>query len=272
MMHDDSVGFRNISIGLSGRLGVIGLIAGLAAILLGEPVRAGPSEDLPDLEGHWAKRIVQVTVSDPPILGKYETKSVQLMDVEIEQDGRDLVVHSDTCSVTLHSEGSPLHPHLPRAFYEAIPDFHRSGRIVDAEDGYRVEIDSVVSVLGARLRQKKSENLPTSPDDPRVVDDDKDGHRCRTFSITGFINGETYVVQRGWDSFDGRLVSSNRIVGDVNWNADQSVLDATNFLLKTQPASKPHPNSKKHRFVMVRVPKEIDCDYLNKHDEKPFED
>ena len=58
-------------------------------------------------------------------------------------------------------------------------------------------------------------------------DDDHDGHPGVTVRIGGLIDGEVYLVQRGWSEFAGTAYDADTIRGDVRFDQDQEILGAT---------------------------------------------
>lgn len=215
--------------------------------------------DPPDLQGTWAQKIVMTSLSDPPVIGEVTSRTITYALYEVTQERRDLEVRTETCDVKLRNESSMMSTLLPDRFVRALPDEERSARIADTDDGPVLEFERSYTVLGARLREPRSETLPSSPDDPRVIDDDGDNHPGVTIQVEGIVDGALRVVQRAWDRYRAPVESTSRVAGTVEWRVDQHVVDATSVFLQGQPPTRPHPDESKSHFEMVRVSSDFDC-------------
>jgi hypothetical protein len=138
-------------------------------------------------------------------------------------------------------------------------------------DGWGIEVDKSLSVLGASLRAPATETLPTNPDDPRITDPDDDGHPGVTIRIEGIVSGEMYIVQRAHDAYRGEIVDNSRIRGRVAWKTKQVVLDSNSMFLGNQPDNRPHPNAAKSHFTMVWASEQTDCKEIVSRQDKLFD-
>jgi len=140
----------------------------------------------------------------------------------------------------------------------------RSAILVEQTGSLHFESSTYVEVRGALLEDPVSDPLPTDPEDPRVIDQDEDGEPGMTVRITllGILEGETYVVQRMSYRLSGVVVGSDRIEGTIEWSDEQTVLGATNPLLKAETVGTLDPDPAAHRFVMVRVDETWTCETL----------
>ena len=215
---------------------------------------------LPDVEGWWAQKMVLTAVSDPPFVGEVINETINYVLIRIAQEGRQLTLHSRVCDVDIDSNFTRVRTIIPSAFAEALPDSERSAELVRDDGRWRVEVDRLLSVVGAQLREPTSERLPTSADDPRVVDADEDGHPGLTVKIRGMVDGKIYVVQRGWDAYAGAVQNGDRIQGDVRWSTEQTVVGSNNIFLRSQPPTEPHENPERSFFEMVRLDDAPSCE------------
>jgi hypothetical protein len=218
------------------------------------------SKAVPDVDGWWAQKMVLTAVSDPPFVGEVTNETINYLLVRVDQQGRDLTLYNQVCDVDIDSSFTKVRTIIPDAFAEALPDSQRSGELVRRDGRWRVQVDRLLSVVGAQLREPTSERLPTSTDDPRVVDADEDGNPGLTVKIRGMVNGELYVVQRGWDTYSGLVASRERIRGDVRWSTEQTVLGSNNMFLRSQPPTEPHDNPDRSFFEMIRLDGTPSCD------------
>jgi hypothetical protein len=92
--------------------------------------------------------------------------------------------------------------------------------------------------------------LPATPDDPRVYDQDEDGHPGVTL-VLGNDLCEIYIVQRTRTRLTGAVVDGARVEGTFSADLDKVVLDATQTLCKG--ANTVTPSALPSRFVLVRI-------------------
>jgi hypothetical protein len=224
----------------------------------------GPTPDAPDaaaeptdLTGTWAQRQVTVSNVDVPVVGTTRTPTVSLLLVEAtpaDAPGA-FDLHLTTCGITMGSDADPARTVVPDAFVSALPEVDR--RAVIGDDG-TYTVDWLTQVHGARLTDPENDALPTSADDPRVIDQDEDGRPGLTVRVTGLVDGEVYVAQRGRDRMVGRL-ADGRVDGLVEWTSEQAVLDAEVELLRTPVPSRPEPDPAAHVFGLRRLPAGATC-------------
>ena len=235
----------------------------LVALLVGVGVRGA----LPDLAGTWAMVQVYPQSAVLPFTGVVTRTSYVVQWVEIEQDGATLTMR-DTYCLTFVDDGTALvSTEIPTAFMAALHPLPRTATLADQGDEIAFVQPPYLEVRGAVLENAESEALPIDPDDPRVFDQDGDGHPGMTvlIKILGIIEGQTYVVQRVRYALVGRVVAPDRIEGSIEWSDEQTVLDATNPLLKIDTIGYPDPDLTKHIFVMSRVQQSQTCEWLGEH-------
>lgn len=213
----------------------------------------------PDLRGNWAQRVVTTAVSEVPIVGKVVTRTISVQRVEITQKGRDLEMTTEVCDIRVNSSVDVVETHIPDRFVAAMGTVKRPAKLVERDGVFELVVPKKLELIGVELREPTSEYLPTDPDDPRVIDQDKDGHPGVTVKVSGLIDGSLYIVHRGWDRLVGTFDGSDRIAGPVKWDLEQKVLDSTSVFLGDPPKSKAHPNPNKSHFGMRRVADKSDC-------------
>ena len=221
------------------------------------PVGGSTGTDTEGLTGTWAQRQVTVSNVDVPIVGTTRTPTVSLLLVEATPGAADgaFDLHQTVCGIEMGAEADPARTVVPDAFVDSLPSVVRQATL--APDGaYTVEW--LTQVHGAHLDDLETEALPTTPDDPRVFDQDEDGRPGLTVQVTGLVDGEVYVVQRGRDRMVGHRTDDG-VDGLVEWTNEQAVLDAEVDLLRMPVASRPEPDPAAHVFSMRRLPAGSDC-------------
>ena len=235
------------------------------------PTTDSPADttELPDLEGVWAQKLVTTAVSKVPLIGEIISQTVTLQRVTIAQSGTELVLDAQTCDVQLESNQSSLATHIPRRFVDAIDAPPRKAYLRKRKGGYYLLAPGRTKTLGVKLAGD-SDKLPTEASDPRVFDQDEDGHPGMTVRVSGFIDGKLYMLQKSWDRLWGKLLEGDRIAGRVKWKAQQVVLDSTSSLLGSPPDSKPHADPKQSYFRMTRVDAHTSCNDIRKNKKTLF--
>ncbi|MFC2077884.1 hypothetical protein ACFLTM_03665 [Candidatus Bipolaricaulota bacterium] len=235
----------------------------LAALLVGIGVRGA----LPNLAGRWAMVQVYPQTAVFPFAGEVTRTSYVVQWVEIEQDGATLTMR-DTYCLTFVDDGTPLvTTEIPASFMTALRPLPRTATLSDQGDEIVFVQPPYLEVRGAVLENAESDALPIDPDDPRVFDQDGDGHPGMTVfvKILEIIEGQTYIVQRVRYALLGRVVEPDRIEGSIEWSDEQTVLEATNALLKVDTIGYPDPDPTKHIFIMIRMQEIQTCEWLGEH-------
>lgn len=213
---------------------------------------------LPDFRGVWAQKLVTTAVSSVPLVGEVVSRTITYQRVQIDQQGDQLEVTAQPCDVKLVSNQSSIQTHIPRRFVESMEAQPRKAFVRHRKNGFYLLAPRRTHVLGAEMKDPDAA-LPKDASDPRVVDQDKDGHPGMTVRVSGLIDGRLYLIQRSWDRLWGRLIDGDKIAGRVKWHSDQVVLDSTSRWLGDPPESKPHPDPKQSYFRMIRVDDAATC-------------
>jgi len=232
----------------------------LLVALLGCWVAAG----LPDLSGTCAMIQILLQIAVLPLVGEIPRTSIVAQSVDVVQEGATLTMTGRYCFIDV-DDGTPLvKTEIPAAFISSVTPGPRTAQLRETEGGIEFKQPIYLEVRGAVLDDPAADPLPTDPFDPRVFDQDGDGRPGMTVRVTilGIVQGETYVVQRVRYRLIGRVIGSDRIEGRIDWIDEQSVLDATNALLKADAMGTPDPDPSAHRFVMVRVDASWTCETL----------
>ena len=185
----------------------------LAILLLVFLVTTSVRGELPDLHGAWAMLQVYPQITTMPLAGDVAQTSYVVQLVDIEQNGESLMMSDQYC-FTYVDDGTPLvRTEIPAAFMASLRPLPRTATIGEHDGEMLFVQDPYVEVRGAQLDDVEDDELPVDTEDPRVFDQDGDGHPGMTVlvSIFGIIEGETYIVQRVRYTLSGRVISSDRI-------------------------------------------------------------
>ncbi|MGF1507993.1 MAG: hypothetical protein ACFB9M_00670 [Myxococcota bacterium] len=214
---------------------------------------------MPDLAGVWAQLQVTTSVVDVPFKGRAETELRSLALLEVQQDHRELSIRETICSLQSQGPTPIIQTAYPPRFRDALSGHERSAVLTYDGGAWRYTEPKSYRTNGARLRDPPGERLPEEPEDPRVLDADHDGKPGLTVLVRGWVEGEVYLVQRGWSELSGIVRSGRQIEGQVAWASEQRVLDATSRLLTRAPKARPHPQDGRSFFRMARVPRRATC-------------
>ncbi|TVQ97874.1 MAG: hypothetical protein EA398_14040 [Deltaproteobacteria bacterium] len=207
-----------------------------------------------DPVGRWTCVQVTVAISHVPVLGTLETVTRAVSDLAISVDGAEgYAVEWRVRSLDVNSGTRLARTEIPDALVRHMNVVRRRLIWPVEGDASRVLLPRATDVTGARLANPLTDRLPSDPDDPRVFDQDRDGKPGVTVRVRGLARGEIHVVQRAWSVLTGTVDGRDRVVGTVAWDVEQSVLSATNPVLRNPPENRPHPDPARSMFTMERV-------------------
>jgi hypothetical protein len=227
---------------------------------------------IPDLEGTWAMVQLYPQIAILPFAGEVNRTSTVVQWVDVVQEDTTLIMQDRYCFTVIDDETTLVSTVIPQTFMAALQPSPRTATLSERDGEIQFVQEPYTEVRGAHLGNV-NDALPTEPNDPRVVDQDADGHPGMTVSVNilGIIGGETYVVQRVRYALQGTLVTLNRIEGTIAWSDEQSVLEATNALLKANTIGYPDPDPSRHIFIMLRLEGPLTCEWLGEHWRELFE-
>lgn len=187
----------------------------------------------------WRLELVIATLAHAPILGVLRAEGRSELAVHLERTPTGWKQTHEVCTSSVHEATRIVHTELPAAFVAALPDA-TFPITFDPAVGGRYEAAFGPQPVG----WTGTGALPTSLDDPRVIDWEGDGHPAATVLVTApFVGtGEVYVVQSGETRLagvvgeDGVIRGSVGVVGYAN-----RVLGASSKLLAHGPEVTPDP-------------------------------
>ena len=234
---------------------------------------AGPSEVPTDLNlsGVWA--MVQITseIVDIPIVGNRTRTTTTHLRLIMEQNDDTLSVLETNCGTNIDDGTMMVNTTIPDAFLDSLGATERTARLelvsgTDPATGTpslerRIVFQWNTQVLGARLEDPENEALPMDEADPRVFDQDNDGHPGMTVrvEIMGLIGGEVYVVQRNRNRLIGTVISPGFIRGTIEWETEQVILGASSPFLEGGGQGAPDPHPGRNFFLARRIDPMFDC-------------
>jgi len=194
-------------------------------------------------------------VADLPFFGRVELTTIAGLLVDLTQTGSEIVMQDTYCFIDVVTKPKLFTTTIPDRFIAALRPSPRSARLERSDGGWDWIEPEQIEIRGARLSDPAGEPLPTTADDPRVIDDDRDDRPGVTvcLNVAGIVSGETYVVQRLRYQLFGRLLSDGRIAGRIAWESEQNVIAAEHPSLQLSYTYEPHPDPDRHRFVMERI-------------------
>ncbi|MFP4600676.1 MAG: hypothetical protein ACLFVJ_20640 [Persicimonas sp.] len=218
-------------------------------------------EDVPDLEGVWVQKLVTTSISDAPLIGEVTSRTTTFQKMRITQAGTKLVLTEQACDVQITSDQGAVKTHVPDPFVEHMNVVERPGELRKRDSGYYLYAPKKTKHFGVRPLDD-GEEVPTSKNDPRVFDQDKDGHPGMTIRLSGLLSGELYMAQQSWDQLWGKVLTNGQIAGPVKWQTDQKVLERKGRIVGEMSSSTPHPDPDQSYFRMVRVDANTTCDEI----------
>ena len=247
----------------------------IVALVIGWTMAVGltASGTTPDLAGTWAMLQVYPRIAELPLVGEATQTSYVVQFVDLEQDELTLRMKDRYC-FTVIEESSPISKtEIPDAFMASLKPEPRAAMLRETNGVFAFEQPTYIEIRGASLETPATDELPTDPGDPRVIDQDADGFPGMTVNISllGLMVEQIYVVQRVQYDLSGIVVSNDRIEGLIEWSDEQNVLDATSSLLLAGAESLQDPNPENHYFVMLRAGEDWTCDWLRENWREAFD-
>ncbi len=196
------------------------------------------------------------SVTKMPVLADVVATTRAVSIQTLSEEGEWLKGTGTLCDVQIRSSSKLVKTILPAAFRTALPAVVTNARLTKQGGTIHFEQPPQTLVLGANLKNDESDALPTSPSDPRVRDDDKDGKPGVTVQIEGIVSGEIYLVQRSTSRLSGHATPGG-FHGEIEFTNDQEILNATTSVLKRNPSAKPDPS--RSGFILQKVDPKTTC-------------
>jgi hypothetical protein len=208
--------------------------------------------------GTWVIRILGTQIVKAPLVAKpLYPKTLFYMLVNMTQSGTDIVVDGRYCDrAEIDEPGSLATAVIPDKWAHTEKTVRRPGTLVVGADGVSVLTLPLFTELAGAVFDPNTDPLPTTVSDPRVIDEDNDGHPGITVNLTGIVNGSLYSVQRQVTAVTAIAVAPDRFEGVLDFKSEQTVLDSTSTTLTAmygQSTTSPDPTACDSTFAMVRI-------------------
>ncbi|MEZ5382336.1 MAG: hypothetical protein R2754_11170 [Microthrixaceae bacterium] len=188
-----------------------------------------------------------------------------------EQDGR-LIESEEFCHADQASD-QPIETSISDAATQAIKPPSTPVEVTGEPGKLRVRRPGTPTPIGIRLDDPANDPLPSDPDDPRIVDDDKDGKPGITVNVKvgdGF-EGDLYLARREIFAYDMTQDGADSMVGTVTDSSEQLVIGTTNPVLASTSAQwTQYPDKSLSPIQLKRVGDDWDCDRLMEERDELF--
>jgi len=213
---------------------------------------------VPEVEGVWAQVLVYGAINDIPAVGQMPGTTTTIQRITVQRSWTSLSMMAEPCAIEIDNGTPVIQTIVPDAFLASLGVSDRLGALSLEGGQWRFVQESKLQLRGVKLDAPQTEALPVEASDPRVWDQDADGHPGVTIRIAGMTDGEVYLVQRDIHALDG-TVQGDRIDGLADWSTEQVVLGSDNPILDMQTASAKDPNAALSYFRSTRIEPNMDC-------------
>lgn len=189
--------------------------------------------------GQYAVRVRVTTSQNVPLIGQATGTAAVYKLATIAENGEGFTLTESACEFDFEGGTAPLKLSLTNQAIRSSSVVTTPIEISDDNGTIRFQREFASSTLGVALADE-NEALPTSKNDSRVVDADKDGQAGVTARASGTvkfgfikrnIDADIYFVQRTREKYSGTLVADGRLSGSVISETEQSILGSNNVLL-----------------------------------------
>ena len=212
------------------------------------------------VEGWYVYRLQVTTESDLPLIGPTESSIYNYGVAEIRKEGAGFVMVERHCRYAMSTS-----EYFTAEIDDAVPASIApvSSSITFREEGNDLvwERAETVVVLGAELDDPRTDELPTTAEDERVIDQDNDGNPGVTAHVDGLITADVYFVQRQRMAYSGIRSAAGDLMGEIQDASEQNIIGATNSLLTNSADPTPVPEASSILFIPVQ--RELSCEQLN---------
>ncbi len=223
------------------------------------------------ISGVWAEKWVNASIDKVPILGQVAATTTTYLRLQVYETSGNVTAQAETCALDIDGGTDVVKSIAPDALIRSLGISTRKATLTEENGTLVYRQSECVELRGVRLTTPSTEALPTSPDDPRVYDQDGDGKPGITVRVTGLIDGEVYLCQRDLHFRDGRVVGKDTIRGLTAWTRHQSYLGSDNQVLNDNPVeSSTNPDPSLSYFVMHRIDSRLDCQGIAVNAEEIF--
>ncbi len=212
-----------------------------------------------DVVGSYVARAHSAAMMDLPIVGPTENLTDTIGLATVRRVGDTFEIEESGCHVT-SSAGDAVTTIIPDVVPRTTPATTSALAFTGTADNLAFTRGQTVTLVGVHLDDPADE-LPTDATDPRIFDQDSDGKPGVTVSLEGIASGDLYLVQRDTSDYSaGTVGAAGRLHATFTASSEQSVVDASNPLLRQPLARTPETDPAKNYVDLVRVDTAYDCD------------
>ena len=200
-----------------------------------------------------------------------EVRTTSYLRVDWVRDGTFVRWTEKLCDIN-STEAHGAQTSFPRAFISSMPERERYATLSEAEVGATFTTEAYLSLDGVELDNPWTDRLPTSASDSRVFDQDSDGEAGITINVdAGIVAGDVYVVQRSEYQLEGLVIDHDRIEAYIDYDADQSILGASNGVLTmVEVTPERNPDSTASYVILQQVDDDTSCSDIKSAGESLF--
>jgi hypothetical protein len=225
--------------------------------------------EVPNIRGSYAFELVSevTTLEEGGFFSddKEEISTTRLQGlVEVDQEDGALRLHLAACGIELPKVAGRK-PTLNQDAIRNLEPISVSGELIPSEGDFYVRADKSALLVGLDLENPMDDELPSSLDDPRIVDADEDGKIGMTLRVSGF---DIYGAIRMIFDLEGKVFVDGAIAGYSDVSAQTMILgDTVPFIDVRKEVKKLMDDtevvSTKHRFLMKPIFGEgVSCEEL----------
>lgn len=167
----------------------------------------------------------------------------------------------DNC-ITVMTEVNGAASELGEGYFIHSPMDEYVINLSSGEIGASFVLPETLSIKGVNLEDPLNDPLPTDPEDPRLVDFDKDGNPGYTVYVSGAANGELYATERYLFSYSGTVVTNDLISGLIDGVVESVFVESTSPLIPTDTETKADEEPSHNFFEFKRVDDGMTCEQL----------
>ncbi len=242
------------------------------------PSEMTEEEFMKKVEGRYAHYDIVAYYTDMGFMGIFKNLIISYGFTTFEREEGQLKITDRFChseQITNQNFTATVPDELTQAI---IPDSTYMDIRKDDDGNFYLWRPRTPTLLGIEYEDPYNTPLPESikPDDPRLVDADNDGKPGVTVFIDMFgRREEIYIARREIFAFEAYLMESGNIEGVVHDDSEQLVIDATNFLLKSddewiQYRGENGDDYSLSPIILVPIDDSYDCEKLMQHRDELF--
>ena len=163
-----------------------------------------------------------------------------------------------------HRSDQPIETTISDAATSAIRPISTAVTLTNSDGRARIERPETPTGVGIHLSDPANDPLPTDPNDPRVADDDHDGHPGITvhIKVTDAVQGDLYIARRERFAYDVLEQRDHSLTGTVSDHSEQLIVGATSDIFITRATWSQVPDLTKSPIILKQVAPNWDCQRL----------